>query len=78
MKNSLTNNTKKCDKERKRPVYKKKPKQQQMEYKEPEVHYEEGIPYIMLGNTPYALDDDLKTIDYALTRVLREILDKKM
>lgn len=76
--NNNSRASKTCIKERKRPVYKKKPKQQQMEYKEPEVHYEEGIPYIMLGNTPYALDDDLKTIDYALTRVLREILDKKM
>ena len=70
--------TKNLSRERKRPEYKPKPKQQQMEYKEPEVHYEEGIPYIMLGNTPYALDDDMKTIDYALTMVLREILDKKM
>jgi hypothetical protein len=78
MKNSRTNNTKKCDKEKQRPTYKPKPKQEQMEYKEPEIHYEEGIPYICYGNTPYALDDDLKTIDYALTKVLREILDKKM
>lgn len=70
--------TKKLNKEKKRPEYKPKPKQQKMEYPEPQILYEDGIPYIMLGNTPYALDDDLKTIDYALTRVLRETLDKKV
>lgn len=78
MKNSLTNNAKKCAKEKKRPEYKPKPKQPKMEYPEPQILYEDGIPYIMLGNTPYALDDDLKTIDYALTKVLRETLDKKV
>lgn len=67
--------TKSLSKERKRPVYKKKPKQQQMEYKEPEVHEIAGMKYIMLGNTPYAVDDK-GVIDYAETRVLREILEK--
>lgn len=77
MKNSRTNNTKKCDKERKRPEYKPKPKQQQMEYPEPQILYEDGIPYIMLGNTPYAVDEK-GVIDYSLTRLLREKLDKKI
>lgn len=67
-----------CAKEKKRPEYKPKPKQPKMEYPEPQILYEDGIPYIMLGNTPYALDDDLKTIDYALTKVLRDTLDKKV
>lgn len=67
-----------CAKEKKRAEYKPKPKQPKMEYTEPQILYEEGIPYIMLGNTPYALDEDLKTIDYALTKVLREVLDKKV
>lgn len=67
-----------CSKEKKRPEYKPKPKQPKMEYPEPQILYEDGIPYIMLGNTPYALDEDLKTIEYALTKVLREILDKKV
>ncbi len=76
MKNSRTNNAKKCDKERKRPVYKKKPKQQQMEYKEPEVHEIAGIKYILLGNTPYAVDEK-GVISYADTAVLRKILDSQ-
>ena len=67
-----------CVKEKKRPEYKHKPKQPKMEYPEPQILYEDGIPYIMLGNTPYALDEDLKTVDYALTKVLRETLDKKV
>lgn len=64
-----------CAKEKKRPVYKPKPKQMKPEYKEPEVHEIAGMKYIMLGNTPYAVDDK-GVIDYAETRVLREILDK--
>ena len=55
-----------------------RPEEKKEEYREPEVMWEDGMPYIMLGNTPYALDDDLKTIDYALTKVLRETLDKKV
>lgn len=78
MKNSQTNNAKKCDKEKQRPTYKPKPKQPKMEYPEPQILYEDGIPYIMLGNTPYALDENMKNIDYALTKVLRETLDKKV
>lgn len=66
-----------CGKERQRPEYKGKPKQEKWEEFKPEVIWEDGIPYIMLGNTPYALDDDMKTIDYALTKVLREKLDKR-
>lgn len=71
-----------CTKEKKRPKkkqeYKPKPKQPKMEYPEPQILYEDGIPYIMLGNTPYALDENMKNIDYALTKVLRETLYKKV
>lgn len=66
-----------CGKERQRPEYKGKPKRENREEFKPEVIWEDGIPYIMLGSTPYALDDDMKTIDYALTKVLREKLDKR-
>lgn len=62
--------------ERKRPVYKPKPKQETMEYKEPEVHEIFGIRYIMLGNTPYAVDEK-GVIDYALTGQLRKMLDNQ-
>lgn len=68
-----------CAKEKKRPKkkqeYKPKLKQPKMEYHEPEVHEIAGIKYIMLGNTPYAVDEK-GVIDYAETKVLREILDK--
>lgn len=67
--------TKKLSKEKKMPEYKPKPKQPKMEYHEPEVHEIAGIKYILLGNTPYAVDDK-GVIDYAETKVLREILDK--
>ena len=66
-----------CGKEKKRPEYKGKPKREKTDEFKPEIIWEDGIPYIMLGNTPYALDDDMKTIDYALTKVLREKLDKR-
>jgi len=75
------NNTcnKKLAKEKKRPKkkqeYKPKPKQPKMEYPEPEVHEIAGIKYIMLGNTPYAVDEK-GVISYADTAVLRKILDK--
>lgn len=68
---------KKLTKEKKRPEYKPKPKRMEPEYKEPEVHEIAGILYIVLGNTPYAVDSK-GVIDYAETKVLREILDKKV
>lgn len=69
--------SKTCSKEKKRPEYKPKPKQMKPEYHEPEVHEIAGIKYILLGNTPYAVDSK-GVIDYAETKVLREILDKKV
>lgn len=74
-KTQTNNNNKKLAKEKKRPPYKPKPKQMKPEYPEPEVHEIAGIKYIMLGNTPYAVDEK-GVIDYAETKVLREILDK--
>lgn len=68
-------NNKKLSKEKKRPEYKPKPKQPQMEYHEPEIHEIAGIKYILLGNTPYAVDEK-GVISYADTAVLRKILDK--
>ncbi len=47
-----------------------------MEYKEPEIHEIFGIRYIMLGNTPYAVDEK-NVIDYALTGQLRKMLDNQ-
>jgi len=72
------NNTynKKLAKEKKRQEYKPKPKQPKMEYPEPEVHEIAGIKYIMLGNTPYAVDEK-GVISYADTAVLRKILDSQ-
>lgn len=60
--------------EKKRPEYRPKPKREIMEYKEPEVLEIAGIRYIMLGNTPYAVDEK-GVIDYSETAVLRKILD---
>lgn len=65
-----------CSKEKKRPEYKPKPKQEKTEYIMPEIHEIAGIKYIMLGNTPYAVDEK-GIIDYSETKVLREILEKK-
>lgn len=64
-----------CSKEKKHPPYKPKPKQMKPEYKEPEIHEIAGMKYIMLGNTPYAVDDK-GVIDYAETKVLREFLNQ--
>ena len=66
---------KKCDPEKRRPVY--KPKQKQESYEMPifEKLMFEGIPYVIIGDLPYAVDDkDL--ITYELTRVLREKMKK--
>lgn len=68
--------TKNPNKEKKRPAYKPKPKQSEMNYKEPEIHEIAGIRYIMLGNTPYAVDDK-GVIDYAETAILRKILGEE-
>ena len=61
--------------EKKQPEYKPKPKRETYEVKEPEIHFLNGIPYILIGwpgyETPYAVDDKGR-IDYSLTRVLRQ------
>lgn len=62
--------------EKKKQAYKPKPKQQNMKYNEPEIHEIFGIRYIMLGNTPYAVDEK-NVIDYALTGQLRKMLDNQ-
>lgn len=69
---------KKPAKEKKRPVYVRKEKAKTIEMKEPEVHFYEGIPYILIGRPGfeqvYAVDDKLM-IDYALTGQLRKIME---
>lgn len=77
-KNYLMSKT--CDPERKRPEYKPKPKKEKPEeLKQPEVHFFDGIPYILIGwpgfETPYAVDEKM-CVDYALTGVLRKKLDE--
>lgn len=72
--------SKTCDHERKRPEYKSKPKKEKSEeLKLYEIHFHEGIPYILIGwpgfETPYAVDEKM-CIDYALTSVLRKKLDE--
>ena len=72
-----------CIPERKRPEYKPKPKKDKKENPEElkpyEVHFFDGIPYILIGwpgfETPYAVDEKM-CIDYALTGVLRKKLDE--
>lgn len=62
--------------EKTRPVYRLTQKTEKTEYKEPEVHEFNGIRYIVLGNLEYAVDEK-GVIDYALTRILREDLEKR-
>lgn len=71
---------KSCVKEKIRPEYKPKAKKEKLEeLKQPEIHFYEGIPYILIGwpgfETPYAVDDKMR-VDYALTGVLRKKLDE--
>lgn len=67
--------------EKKRPVFKAKPKKETYEVKEKEheIHFFMEIPYILIGwpgfETPYAVDDK-GMIDYALTGVLRKKLEE--
>lgn len=67
--------------EKKRPVFKAKPKKETYEVKEKEheIHFLDDIPYILIGwpgfETPYAVDDK-GMIDYALTGVLRKKLEE--
>ena len=73
-KNYLMNKV--CTPERKRPEYQPKPKKEKVEELKPyEVHFFEGIPYILIGwpgfETPYAVDEK-GIITYELTKVLRE------
>ena len=66
---------KKCDPEKGRPAY--KPKQKQENYNMPifQVQMFEDIPYVIIGDLPYAVDDK-QLITYELTRVLREKMKK--
>lgn len=78
-KRTLNPSNKLCIPERKRPEFKGKQKKENAEELKPyEVHFFEGIPYILLGwpglETPYAVDDKMR-IDYALTGVLRKKLE---
>lgn len=77
MKNYLTNKT--CDPEQKRHEFKGKHEKSKEELKPYEIHFYEGIPYILIGwpgfETPYAVDDKMR-VDYALTGVLRKKLDE--
>lgn len=70
-----------CDSERKRPEYKPNPKKEKPEELKPyEIHFYEGIPYILIGwpgfETPYAVDEK-GVISYELTAVLRKKLDNQ-
>jgi hypothetical protein len=68
--------------EKKRPVFKAKPKRETYEVKEKEheIHFFMEIPYILIGwpgfETPYAVDDK-GVISYELTAVLRKLLDNQ-
>lgn len=62
--------------EKTRPAYRPAQKTDRQDYREPEVHEFNGIRYIVLGNLEYAVDEK-GVIDYALTRILREDLDKR-
>lgn len=66
-------------KEKQRPKYKRKPKQETYEVKQPEIHFFDGIPYILIGwpgfEQVYAVDDK-GIITYELTAVLRKKLQE--
>lgn len=68
-----------CAPEKKRPEYKPKPQKEENDMPIYQVHFFEGIPYILIGwpgfETPYAVDEKM-CIDYALTSVLRKKLDE--
>lgn len=69
-----------CDPEQKRPVYKPKQKEEKPEeLKQYEIHFYEGIPYILIGHPGfeqvYAVDEKLR-IDYALTGRLRKLMEE--
>lgn len=64
-----------CIPERRRPEYKPKLKEDNYEMPIFEKHMFEGIPYIIIGDLPYAIDDK-ELITYELTRVLRDKLKK--
>ena len=71
----LNLNNKLCIPEKKRPEYKPKPKQEEYDMPIFEKHMFEGIPYVIIGDLPYAIDDK-ELITYELTRVLREKMKK--
>ena len=73
MKNYPMNKT--CNPERKRPEYKSKPKKQDYDMPIFQVQMFEDIPYVIIGDLPYAVDDK-QLITYELTRVLREKMKK--
>lgn len=64
-----------CTPERKRPEYKSKPKKQDYDMPIFQVQMFEDIPYVIIGDLPYAVDDK-QLITYELTRVLREKMKK--
>lgn len=64
-----------CIPERRRPEYKPKPKEDNYDMPIFEKRMFEGIPYIIIGDLPYAIDDK-ELITYELTRVLRDKLKK--
>lgn len=66
---------KKCDPEKGRPVYKPKLKKQDYDMPIFQVQMFEDIPYVIIGDLPYAVDDK-QLITYELTRVLREKMKK--
>lgn len=67
--------SKTCNPERKRPEYKPKPKKQDYDMPIFQVQMFEEIPYVIIGDLPYAVDDK-QLITYELTRVLREKMKK--
>lgn len=69
-KRRITNKT--CVPEKKRPEYKPKPKNEyEYEMIPFEIHMLEGIPYVIIGDLPYAVDDK-GIVTYEMTRVLRD------